>query len=224
MARLSMLDAGFLEAEDSDRHVSLAVAGLSILEGPIPDYHAILDGISERLLSIPRFRQVLRSRPFDLGAPDWVDDPKFNLLQHVRRAALPQPGDDRELFRFAADVMERRLDRDRPLWECWIIEGLADGRWAILMKIHHCIGDGIATMRMLGNLSDDGAGGTFANKIRAAQEPPHTPLRLPKVSLNPLNWATGARQAAMAVATAAMTAVQGTIELTSGLLNRAAPS
>lgn len=219
-----MLDAAFLEAEDSDRHVSLAIAGLSILEGPIPDYYAILDGISDRLLSVPRFRQVLRTRPFDLGAPEWVDDPNFNLLHHVRRAALPLPGDDRELFRFAADVMERRLDRDRPLWECWIIEGLADGRWAILMKIHHCIADGIATMRMLGSLSDDGPGDTFVNKIRAAHEPSNNQLRLPKVSLNPLNWASGARHAALAVATAAMTAVQGTIELTSGLLNRAAPS
>jgi hypothetical protein len=82
------------------------------------------------------------------------------------------------LFRWVAEIMERRLDRDRPLWECWIVDGLENNRWAILMKIHHCIADGIAATRMLAALCDQADGGTFATKIRAAEdEPTRGPLR-----------------------------------------------
>ena len=167
MARLSTLDAGFLEAEDSDRHVSLAVGAVSVLAGPMPDYDAVVAGIAERILAVPRFRQVLRAYPLDLGAPEWVEDPGFDLAHHIHHAALPPPGDDTELYRFAAEAMEPRLDRDRPLWQCWIIEGLADGRWAILMKIHHSIADGISAMHLLAGLSDGGEPDTFVGKIRA---------------------------------------------------------
>ena len=149
MEHLSTLDAGFLEAEDSDRHVSLAIGAVSVIEGPMPDYDALAAGVAERILAVPRFRQVLRTHLLDLDPPEWVEDPNLDLSHHIHRAALPHPGDDEALFRFAADVMERRLDRDRPLWECWVIEGLAGGRWAILMKIHHCIADGIATMHLV---------------------------------------------------------------------------
>jgi diacylglycerol O-acyltransferase / wax synthase len=134
MEHLSTLDAGFLEAEDSDRHVSLAVGGISVIEGPMPDYDSLMAGIAERILKIPRFRQVLRTHVLDLSSPEWIEDPNLDLSHHIHRAALPHPGDDQALFRFAADVMERRLDRERPLWECWLIEGLAEGRWAMLMK------------------------------------------------------------------------------------------
>jgi diacylglycerol O-acyltransferase / wax synthase len=161
MEHLSTLDAGFLEAEDSDRHVSLAVGGLSVIEGPMPDYESLTSAIAQRVLQVPRFRQRLHMHLLDLGSPEWVEDPNLDMTHHIRRAALPTPGDDQALFRFAADVMERRLDRERPLWECWIIEGLADDRWAMLMKIHHCIADGIATMHMFSRPSDDGEDGTF---------------------------------------------------------------
>src|SRR5262249_50817266 len=127
-------------------------------------------------------------------------------------------GDDQTLFRFIADVMERRLDRERPLWECWIIEGLADDHWAMLMKIHHCIADGIATMHMFSGLSDDSEVSTF--EIRAAKEP----SRVPSFSLNPLNWASGAwRLATTATSTAAL-AAEGALEITGALLRPAAPS
>jgi diacylglycerol O-acyltransferase len=125
------------------------VGGISIIEGPMPDHDSLMAGIAERILKVPRFRQVLRTHVLDLGSPEWVEDPNLDLSHHIHRAALPHPGDDEELFRFAADVMERRLDRERPLWECWLIEGLTGGRWAMLMKIHHCIADGIATMHIL---------------------------------------------------------------------------
>lgn len=224
MEQLTTLDAGFLEAEDSDRHVSLAVGGLSVIEGPIPDYDALAAGLAERILSVPRFRQVLRTHRLDLGAPVWVDVSNLDLSHHVHRAALPRPGEDGELFRFVADVMERRLDRERPLWECWIIEGLADDRWAILMKIHHCMADGIATMHMLAGLNDGGEGDTFVNKIRAANEPSSQPPRLPKLSLNPLNWASGAWHVATTVTSAAALAVDGAVEIVSGLSRPAAAS
>jgi len=225
MEHLTTLDAVFLEAEDSDRHVSLAVGGVSVLEGPMPDFDSVAAGIAERILEVPRFRQVLRTHLLDLGPPpEWVDDPNLDLSHHIHRAALPHPGDERALFRFAADVMERRLDRERPLWECWIIEGLADERWAILMKIHHCIADGIATMHMFSGLSDDGEGDTFASVIRAAKESPDTPFRLPSVSLNPLNWASGMWRLATSATSAAALALEGAIEITGGLIRPAAPS
>jgi diacylglycerol O-acyltransferase len=224
MDHLSTLDAAFLEAEDSDRHVSLAVGGVSVIEGPMPDYDSLAAGIAERIVAVPRFRQVLHTHILDLGPPEWVDDPALDLAHHIHRAALPHGGDDEALFRFIADVMERRLDRDRPLWECWIIEGLADGRWAILMKIHHCIADGIATMHMFSGLSDGGSGETFATEIRAAKESPDSASHLAKVSLNPLDWASGMWQLAASVTSAAALAVEGAVEITSGLLNPAAGS
>jgi diacylglycerol O-acyltransferase / wax synthase len=220
---LTPLDAGFLEAEDSDRHVSLAVGGLSVIEGPMPDFSSLAAGIADRILTVPRFRQVLRTHLLDLEPPEWVDDPNLDISHHIHRAALPHPGDDGALFRFAADVMERRLDRDRPLWECWMIEGLADDRWAMLMKIHHCIADGIATMHVFSGLSDAGGGETFATEIRAAHKPPHEPPRLAKVSLSPLNWVSGMWHVASGVTSAAALAVEGAVQLTGGLL-RPAPT
>ena len=222
--RLSSLDAGFLEAEDSDRHVSLANGGLSVLEGPMPSFETLVAGIGERVTAVPRFRQVLHTHLMDLQPPEWVDDPDIDLFHHIHRAALPAPGDDQALFRFAADVMERRLDRERPLWECWIVEGLEGGRWAILMKLHHCIADGIATMRMFSGLADGGEGETFATEIHAAREDSATRLRLPKISLNPLDWASGAWHLAESGANAAALAMEGAIELATGLVSPASES
>ncbi|HJT94147.1 MAG TPA: wax ester/triacylglycerol synthase family O-acyltransferase, partial [Mycobacterium sp.] len=222
MEQLSTLDAGFLEAEDSDRHVSLAIGGLAVIAGPIPDFDTLIEGLTERVLSVPRFKQVLHTQPLDLGAPYWVDDPNLDMSHHVRRAALPRPGDDTALFRWVAEIMERRLDRDRPLWECWIVDGLENNRWAILMKIHHCIADGIAATRMLAALCDDAEGGTFATKIRAAKvEPTRGGLRLPALSLNPVDWVTGAWRTSIGVTTAAAQALQGAIEIAGGIMRSA---
>ena len=224
MEQLSTLDAGFLEVEDSDPHVSLAVGGVSIMEGPPPSYEEFVSIFAERALTIPRCRQVLRTHPLDLGAPEWADDPHFDISRHLHRLAVPHPGDDAELFKVIATVMERRLDRERPLWECWIIEGLSDNRWAVLTKIHHCIADGIATTQMLANFSDNGGGDSFATDIRAAKEPDRRGFSLPKVSLNPLSWVSAiSRSAFAAVATAEHVAV-GAAELTASLLSPAPES
>jgi diacylglycerol O-acyltransferase len=224
MEHLTTLDAGFLEAEDSDRHISLAVGGLSVIEGPMPEFDDFAHGFAARIVALPRFRQVLHTHMLDLQPPEWVETAEVDLSHHIHRAALPHPGDDEALYRFVADVMERRLDRDRPLWECWIIEGLADGRWAVLMKIHHCIADGIATMHMISALSDDGEGQTFATRIRAArvEQPASDPPS--RVSLNPLDWAGSAWHLAGSLTSAAALAVEGAVQIASGIVNPAPES
>jgi len=214
-----MLDAGFLQAEDSDRHVSLAIGAVSVLTGPMPDFDSLTSTLAGRVLSVPRFRQILRTQPFDLGAPTWVDDTDLDISHHIRRAALPRPGDEAALSRWVAEVMERRLDRDRPLWECWVVDGLAHNRWAILMKLHHCIADGIAATNMLARICDDGAGGTFATDIRAAHEPTRSGLRLPALTLNPIEWIAGAWRTSRGMTSAAAQALQGAAEIAGGLLN-----
>ena len=209
MEHLHPLDATFLEAEDSNPHVSLATGGVSILEGPVPSYGDLVAAFAERAHTIPRCTQILHTHPLDLGPPEWVHDKQFDIAHHMHRAALPHPGDDGELFAMIANVMERRLDRERPLWECWIIEGLSEGRWAILMKIHHCIADGIATAQMLATLSDDGAGETFARDIRAAKEPNGPALSWPGIGLNPLTMIGELLRTAAAAASAAEHAAMG---------------
>ena len=219
MEHLTALDASFLEAEDSDPHVSLAVGGVSIVAGPVPRYDELVSAFAERVREVPRCTQILRTHPLDLGSPEWVDDPHFDISRHLYRVALPEPGDDAELFQMIANVMQHRLDRERPLWECWIIEGLTDNRWAMLMKLHHCIADGIATTQMLAKLSDDGGGDTFAKNIRAAKEPDKPALRPPPMSVNPLTWLGGMWHTAAAAATAAEHAAVGVAELMSDLLS-----
>lgn len=220
MDHLTTLDASFLQAEDSDPHVSLAVGGVSIVAGPPPDYAELLSAFTQRAQGIPRCTQKLRTHPWDLGAPEWVEDPHFDIEHHVHRLALPHPGGDAELFAMIAGIMERRLDRERPLWECWIIEGLSDDRWAMLMKIHHCIADGIATTRMLARLSDDGAGATFATDIRGSRESTgNSLLGLLRPRLNPLSWAADVLRATIATTGAVEHAVVGAAELTARVLS-----
>src|ERR1700757_1634912 len=138
MDRLSTLDAEFVEAEEEDRHVSMAIASIAVFEGPAPLYDDFVSAISERLPLVPRYRQKLRTVPFRIGAPVWVDDPAFDIRYHIRQTALPEPGGDAELARLMARVMAQRLDRDRPLWEDWLVTGLADDHWALISKVHHC--------------------------------------------------------------------------------------
>jgi diacylglycerol O-acyltransferase / wax synthase len=223
--QLKTLDAGFLMAEDSDRNVSLAIGGIAIVDGSAPDHEQFKDTLAERIQAIPRCTQMLRTQPFDVGAPQWVDDPGFDLNRHVRRIAVPRPGEDAELFRVVADVLERRLDRDRPLWECWVIEGLKGNRWAILMKIHHCVADGISMTRILTRLCDHIDGDAFARPAatkRAAVAHPHLqPVPDPKPLSNPLDnlW-----RAATSITDAATRIVSGAAEIATGLLRPAAGS
>ncbi len=152
---LTALDAGFLQAEDSDSHASLAIAVLAIMEGPAPDFPELRAALEERSARIPRLRQVLHSYPLDISAPQWVPAHNFDIDHHVRRHTVTAPGDDAAVYRAVADVMERRLDRSRPLWETWVFDGLVDGRWALLVKLHHCIADGVSAAAMLVGVCDD---------------------------------------------------------------------
>jgi len=144
MDRLKPLDAMFLDAEDEDANTSMAIASVAVFEGPAPSHKEVMALIGDQLPLVPRYRQKLRTVPFRLARPVWVDDPDFDLGYHIRRTALPEPGEYQQLADLIGRVMSRRLDRDHPLWEYWVVEGLARDRWALISKIHHCMVDGIS--------------------------------------------------------------------------------
>ncbi len=140
--RLSVLDEMFLHLENQTSHMH--VGAVIKFEGPPPDFQEFLDMARLRLQKVPRFRQKLRTVPFGLGRPVWVDDTHFNLEYHIRHTALPPPGNDEKLKALAARIMSQRLDRSKPLWEIWFVEGLADGGFAHISKTHHALVDGIS--------------------------------------------------------------------------------
>jgi WS/DGAT/MGAT family acyltransferase len=144
MDRLKPLDAVFVDAEDEDAHTSMAIASIAVFEGPPPSHEEFLTYLAGRLPLVPRYRQKLRTVPFHLGRPVLVDDPNFDLRYHVRRTALPKPAGDEQLAELMAEVMSQRLDRDHPLWEYWVVEGLTHDRWALISKVHHCLVDGVS--------------------------------------------------------------------------------
>ncbi|KAA0079357.1 wax ester/triacylglycerol synthase family O-acyltransferase [Mycolicibacterium sp. P9-64] len=217
--RLSTLDAGFLEAEDSDRHASLAIGGVAVLEGPAPDMEALVSTIGERVQHIPRCTQVLRSHAWDLSAPEWVHDDGFDIRRHVRRTAVAQPGDDAALFRVVADLMERRLDRNRPLWECWLVEGLSDARWALVIKVHHSVADGVAASAMLAAMCDGDAVDEASSPV--SDEPSRPSHRFGLPDLNPVSWLTGAWNTSLGTARTAWRLTAGAAEIAAGIVSPA---
>jgi WS/DGAT/MGAT family acyltransferase len=144
MQRLNPMDAQFVGAENEDAHTSMAIALSAIFEGPAPSYREFLDSVAGRLDAAPILRRKLLTVPFNLGPPVWADDPDFDLRYHVRQTALPAPGSEEQLGNLMARVMAQRLDRDYPLWEYWLVEGLDEGRWALISKVHHAMVDGVA--------------------------------------------------------------------------------
>jgi diacylglycerol O-acyltransferase / wax synthase len=142
--RLTGLDSSFLHLEDGPAHMH--VASTLVFEGPTPEYVDFRDHIRSRLHLVPRFRQKLRFVPYGQGRPVWVDDPQFNLEYHVRHTALPEPGSEQQLRTLAARIFSQRLDRTKPVWELWLVDGLSRGRFAIIGKSHHCLVDGVSGM------------------------------------------------------------------------------
>ncbi|MGH3348195.1 MAG: wax ester/triacylglycerol synthase domain-containing protein, partial [Nocardioides sp.] len=110
------------------------------------DHDRLLDLIADRISFVPRYRQRLQPVPGRLANPVWLDDPHFDLAYHVRRSALPRPGTMDQLRELVARIVSRPLDRDRPLWEVYFVEGLADGRVAVLSKSHLALVDGVETV------------------------------------------------------------------------------
>jgi diacylglycerol O-acyltransferase len=145
--RLSALDATFLEVEDAVSHMHIGSVG--IFEEPVLTYEELRGMVSSKLGLIERYRQIARPIAMSIGRPVWVDDVHFNLDYHLRRTALPEPGGELELRRLVGRLMSQQLDRDRPLWEMWVVEGLEDGRWALISKTHHCMVDGVSATDLL---------------------------------------------------------------------------
>ncbi|MGH2961705.1 MAG: WS/DGAT/MGAT family O-acyltransferase [Solirubrobacterales bacterium] len=150
--RLSGLDASFLHLERGGAHMH--VASTSIFEGPTPEYDEFRDHIASRLHLVPRFRQKLRFIPFGLSRPVWEDDPHLNLEYHVRQTALPEPGSEEQLRILAARVFSQALDRSKPLWELWLVDGLEDDRFAVVGKSHHALVDGVSGVDITAVLYD----------------------------------------------------------------------
>jgi diacylglycerol O-acyltransferase / wax synthase len=142
MDRLSATDASFLAGEKESSHMH--VGAVMIFEGPPPSREATLEHIESRLHLVPRYRQKLAVPRFEMGRPLWVDDPSFNLEYHVRHTALASPGGLEQLRVLTARIFSQRLDRSKPLWECWFVQGLEDDRFAIISKTHHALVDGIS--------------------------------------------------------------------------------
>jgi diacylglycerol O-acyltransferase / wax synthase len=140
--RLTGLDSSFLHLETGPAHMH--VASTSIFEGPAPSLEDYREHLASRLHLVPRFRQKLRFVPYGQGRPVWVDDPQLNLDYHVRHTALPEPGSDEQLRNLAARIFSQRLDRSKPVWEMWLVDGLEGGRFAVIGKSHHCLVDGVS--------------------------------------------------------------------------------
>src|SRR5436190_4100477 len=140
--RLSAIDASFLHQEGANSHMH--VGAVTIFDGPPPEFDEFLDTLRMRLHLVPRYRQKLADAPLQTGRPMWVDDPNFNLEYHVRQTALPEPGSEEQLMRLTSRVFSQQLDRSKPLWENWLVEGLEGSRFALISKTHHALVDGIA--------------------------------------------------------------------------------
>jgi diacylglycerol O-acyltransferase / wax synthase len=150
--RLSPVDASFLVQEHEASHMH--VGAIAVFEGPPPGYDEFIEGLESRLHLVPRYRQKLAEPRFEMGRPFWVDDPRFNIDYHVRHTALPHPGTLDQLRQLAGRVFSQRLDRSKPLWELWLVQGLEDNRFALISKTHHSMIDGIAGVDIASVLFD----------------------------------------------------------------------
>jgi diacylglycerol O-acyltransferase / wax synthase len=163
MERMNTLDAGFFFAEQACMPMHLGA--LALFEGPAPSYHDLVGLYAARLSRVPRYRQVVRTAPLQMFRPVWADDEHFEIGHHLRCAAVRKPGRAFQLHRLAGEIYAQPLDRSRPLWEAWLLDGIEAGRWAILSKVHHCMVDGIGGADLMAELFD----------LRADSGPPLQP-------------------------------------------------
>jgi WS/DGAT/MGAT family acyltransferase len=173
---MSPQDASFLYIEDANN--PMHVGSVLILNGPPPKYGDVVRMVARKLHMVPRYRQKVRFPPMQLGRPVWVDDPHFQILYHIRRTAVPRPGGEEELRNLAGRVLAQQLDRGKPLWELWIVEGLTDDRWALVNKVHHCMVDGIAGTDLMSVVFDASPDARLPAQVPWVPEPEPSGIQL----------------------------------------------
>jgi WS/DGAT/MGAT family acyltransferase len=169
MQSMSAQDAMFLHVENDV--TPMHIGGVSIFEGPPPPFEELRSMVQGKLHLTPRYRQKVRFVPLGMGEPVWVDDPHFNIGYHLRHTAVPPPGSEEQLRATAARVFSQHLDRARPLWEIWMVEGLEDDRWALLSKVHHCMVDGVAATDLMSLMFGDSPESSNGDAWHADPEP-----------------------------------------------------
>ena len=165
MEWMSPVDSSFLHIENDT--TPMHIGAVSIFAGPPPPFEELRAMVAGKLGLVPRYRQKVRSVPLAVGPPVWIDDPHFSLDYHLRHTAVPKPGGEEQLRQMAARIFSQHLDRNKPLWELWAVEGLQGKRWALLSKVHHCMVDGVAATDLMSVMfsdatvaGDDGGGAT----------------------------------------------------------------
>jgi WS/DGAT/MGAT family acyltransferase len=171
---MSGTDAGFYYAEGVN--TPMHVGSVAEFEGPAPSYGDVVRLLLGKLPEVPRYRQRPVRLPMNLGRPLWVDDPHFQILYHVRHTAVPRPGSEEQLRNLAGRVLGQRLDLSKPLWELWLVEGLAEERWAIINKVHHAMVDGVAGTDLMQLIFD------VDPEARHSEPQPWVPRRPPSTS------------------------------------------
>ena len=176
MEWMSPQDASFLHIEGPN--TPMHIGGVSIFEGPPPPFARLEEMVLSKLDGVPRYRQKVRFVPLGLGRPVWVDAPHFNLGYHLRHSALPAPGTEEVLRRTAARIFAQHLDRRKPLWEIWMVEGVSDNGWALLSKVHHCMVDGVSATDLMTVMFDDSPAQKPGERWQPAAEPTSAELVL----------------------------------------------
>jgi diacylglycerol O-acyltransferase len=169
MEWMSPMDSSFLHLENDV--TPMHIGGVSLFEGPPPAFADLKKMVAGKMDLVPRYRQKVRFVPLGAGSPVWIDDPHFSLDYHVRHTAIPKPGGEVELRQMASRIFSQHLDRNKPLWELWLVEGLNDGRWALLSKVHHCMVDGVAATDLMSVMFSDTTGGGANRQWSAPPEP-----------------------------------------------------
>jgi diacylglycerol O-acyltransferase len=206
--RLSGIDAAFLYLERKE--IPLNIACVALFDGPIP-FREFVANIDSKLDLIPRYRQLAVSPPFNLGYPTWEYDPNFHIKRHIFRIRLAAPGGEAELEALAGRLLSQVLDRAKPLWEVHIVEGLQDGRGALIARIHHALADGVAGAALLRIMLDPTPQGS--HPIR---KPRTRPAATPRVEHTLAEQVAGAVQSALENVVAAEAGLLGLAE---GLLS-----
>lgn len=196
MDTLSPLDAGFLHLEKDKEH--LHIGSVAVFDGPEPKFHEIFTLLGARMAEVPRAMQVPHQTPLGLARPTWIDDEKFDLRDHIKHHALPAPGGLTELQELVSWFMTEPLELDRAAWMVWVVDGLADNRWAVLTKVHHCMVDGIAGTDMMVKMFDpvehavahaSGVASTVAPTVRRPRPRIPKPRAAVSTALAPLHAA-----------------------------------